>query len=199
MNLFGLNISAPAPRPAGAMLTRFQFAIVNFQCAICNHLPSVIHPSYLSHSPTVFNLHFPICNSQSSRAVTRKSQTSAVAPESAGNLFTVISVYQRLLAVKKNLLRSSALGFPALPIMQEARRDRLAAAKTGFDMGIPFNELNRVLDLGFKPLPWGNTGYLPAKYTALNASPPSEMQNGRINAAHPLPSRMPAVADHPIT
>src|SRR5262249_52778473 len=31
----------------------------------------------------------------------------------------------------------------ALPIMQQARRTRLAAAKTGFDMGIPFNELNR--------------------------------------------------------
>jgi len=48
----------------------------------------------------------------------------------------------------------------ALPIMQEARRSRLAAVKTGFDMGIPFNELNRIFDLGFKPLPWGNTGYL---------------------------------------
>jgi HK97 family phage portal protein len=49
----------------------------------------------------------------------------------------------------------------SLPIMQEARRDRLTAAKTGFDMGVPFNELNRVLDLGFKPLPWGDQGYLP--------------------------------------
>src|SRR5207237_8052408 len=48
----------------------------------------------------------------------------------------------------------------ALPIMQEARRSRLAAVKTGFDMGIPFNELNRVFDLGFKALPWGDTGYL---------------------------------------
>jgi HK97 family phage portal protein len=37
----------------------------------------------------------------------------------------------------------------SLPIMQDARRNRLAAAKIGFDMGIPFNELNRVLDLGF--------------------------------------------------
>ena len=46
--------------------------------------------------------------------------------------------------------------------MQEARRARLAAAKTGFDMGVPFNELNRVLDLGFKPLPWGNSGHLAA-------------------------------------
>ena len=43
-------------------------------------------------------------------------------------------------------------------------RTKLAAAKTGFDMGIQFNELNRVLDLGFKPIPWGDIGYLPTKY-----------------------------------
>ena len=53
----------------------------------------------------------------------------------------------------------------SLPIMQKARRTRLAAAKAGFDMGIPFNELNQVFDLGFKSLPWGNTGYLPSKLT----------------------------------
>lgn len=48
----------------------------------------------------------------------------------------------------------------SLPILQEARRTRLAAARAGFEMGVPFNELNRVFDLGFKPLPWGNTGYV---------------------------------------
>lgn len=51
----------------------------------------------------------------------------------------------------------------SVPLMQEARRTRLQAAKTGFDMGIPFNELNRIFDLGFKHLPWGDTGYLPSK------------------------------------
>ena len=55
----------------------------------------------------------------------------------------------------------------SLPIMQQARRSRLAAAKTGFDMGIPFNELNRVLDLGFRPLPWGNQGFLPSNLCPL--------------------------------
>jgi hypothetical protein len=49
----------------------------------------------------------------------------------------------------------------SLPIMQQAQRTRLAAAKAAFDMGVPFNELNRVLDLGFKPLPWGEEGYVP--------------------------------------
>ena len=57
----------------------------------------------------------------------------------------------------------------SLPIMQQARRERLAAAKTGFDMGVPFNELNRVLDLGFKPLPWGDAGYVSGKLQKLGA------------------------------
>jgi phage portal protein BeeE len=48
------------------------------------------------------------------------------------------------------------------PVMAAARRDRLAAARTGFEMGIPFNELNRAFDLGFKPLPWGDQGHIPS-------------------------------------
>jgi HK97 family phage portal protein len=58
----------------------------------------------------------------------------------------------------------------SIPIMQTALKNRLAAAKIGFDMGIPLNELNRVFDLGFKPFPWGDTAYLPTKYQALNSS-----------------------------
>ena len=49
----------------------------------------------------------------------------------------------------------------SLPIMQEAQRTRLSIARAAFDMGVPFNELNRVLDLGFKSLPWGDDGYVP--------------------------------------
>jgi hypothetical protein len=48
------------------------------------------------------------------------------------------------------------------PVVAAARRERLAAARTGFDMGVPFNELNRVFDLGFKPLPWGDQGHIPS-------------------------------------
>ena len=65
----------------------------------------------------------------------------------------------------------------SLPILQQARRDRLAAARTGFDMGIPFNELNRVFDLGFKPLPWGDKGYMPTRLQPADRSagvPPAE-------------------------
>jgi len=51
----------------------------------------------------------------------------------------------------------------SLPIMQKAQRDRLATARSVFDMGVPFNELNRVLDLGFRRLPWGDRGYVAAR------------------------------------
>ena len=50
----------------------------------------------------------------------------------------------------------------SLPIMQQARRARLTTAQNAFAMGVPFNELNRVLDLGFKALPWGDKGYVAA-------------------------------------
>jgi HK97 family phage portal protein len=80
----------------------------------------------------------------------------------------VAPLCRRLEAEEQPVVRSldeRAVGWfdlDSLPIMQAARRSRLAAAKTGFEMGIPLNELNRALDLGFKPLPWGDTGYLPS-------------------------------------
>lgn len=59
----------------------------------------------------------------------------------------------------------------SLPILQEARRSRLAAARAGFEMGVPFNELNRVLDLGFKPLPWGDRGYVTSRMKEVGVTP----------------------------
>jgi hypothetical protein len=56
---------------------------------------------------------------------------------------------------------TKARGVKDHPVLTAARRERLTAARTGFDMGIPFNELNRVFDLGFKPLPWGDHPYIP--------------------------------------
>jgi hypothetical protein len=64
------------------------------------------------------------------------------------------------------------------PLLAAARRERLAAARTGFDMGIPFNELNRAFDLGFEPLPWGDKGYVPSAMQAADAeNPKSEGRN----------------------
>ncbi len=66
----------------------------------------------------------------------------------------------------------------SLPSMQEARRNRLAAARSGFEMGVPFNELNRVLDLGFKPLPWGGRGYVASKLTEVGAESAGQAVQG---------------------
>ncbi len=64
------------------------------------------------------------------------------------------------------------------PVLAAARRDRLAAARAGFDMGVPFNELNRAFDLGFKPLAWGDQGYVPGTMVpAGEADPKSENRN----------------------
>ena len=83
----------------------------------------------------------------------------------------------RLEAEEKKTVRTidpAAVGWfdiDSLPIMQQARRTRIASAKAVFDMGVPFNEVNRVLDLGFTALPWGNTGYLPTKLNPLGQLP----------------------------
>src|SRR5262249_26477795 len=79
----------------------------------------------------------------------------------------------------------------SLPIMQEARRQRLVAARAAFEMGIPLNELNRLMDLGIKPLSWGDTPYIPAslkpvtdtpsaqKGTVLKSAIPEKQPNGQ--------------------
>jgi len=90
--------------------------------------------------------------------------------EAEENATTIPAILGSSLNHQPSNINSSVAGWfdlDSLPIMQAARRSRLVTAKTGFDMGIPLNELNRVLDLGFQPLPWGNTGYLPAKYQPL--------------------------------
>jgi phage portal protein BeeE len=82
----------------------------------------------------------------------------------------------------------------SLPILQDARRTRLTTAKTAFDMGVPFNELNRVLDLGFKPTPWGNKGHLPNNIHDIGEDNP---QSGVAQVSPPaspsgVPPRVPA-------
>jgi hypothetical protein len=82
----------------------------------------------------------------------------------------------------------------SLPIMQQARRDRIAAAKVGFDMGIPLNELNRLLDLGLAPLPWGDTGYLPASLL-----PAGTLHDSATAARVSIPAQNGAAVPQPTT
>lgn len=57
------------------------------------------------------------------------------------------------------------------PVLATARRNRIQTARTGWEMGIPFNMLNRAFDLGFEALPWGETGYVPSGMVRVNAKP----------------------------
>jgi hypothetical protein len=72
------------------------------------------------------------------------------------------------------------------------RRHRLVAAKTGFDMGIPLNELNRVFDLGFKEFPWGNTGYLKSSLAPAGQIEPSSSSfsssSSTLSSSSPKPN-----------
>jgi hypothetical protein len=67
------------------------------------------------------------------------------------------------------------------PVLTEARRARLAAARAGFDMGIPFNDLNRAFDLGFRPLPWGDQGYVPTTVQQVGAAGGTSGPQGQGN------------------
>ncbi len=85
-------------------------------------------------------------------------------------------------------LASGWFDLDSLPILQDARRKRLAAARTGFDMGVPFNELNRVLDLGFKPLPWGDEGFVAGNLQRLSdANNGGDGENGEGNSEARIP------------
>jgi len=74
------------------------------------------------------------------------------------------------------------------PVLAAARRERLDAARQGFEMGVPFNELNRAFDLGFKPLPWGDKGYVPTTMVLADSRPsagdaPAAAASGKANKA----------------
>jgi hypothetical protein len=73
------------------------------------------------------------------------------------------------------------------PVLTQARSARLTAARVGFDMGIPFNDLNRAFDLGFGPLPWGDQGYVPTSMKPAdegNSKSESRSPNGEQAKAH---------------
>lgn len=82
----------------------------------------------------------------------------------------------------------------SLPIMQEARRDRLDAAGKAFGLGAPFNDINRIYDLGFPDYAWGNKGYLPFNLQEAGEQPkqptpgndPNDPENPEEDSATPF-------------
>lgn len=72
-----------------------------------------------------------------------------------------------------------------LPVMQNARRARLDAGSKAFAMGVTFNDLNRVYDLGFPEYPWGNQSYLPFNLQAVGAAEPLPSEAEPPNETEP--------------
>jgi HK97 family phage portal protein len=58
----------------------------------------------------------------------------------------------------------------SLPIMQQARLARIDTAVKVFAMGVPFNDINQQLDLGYPEYPWHKIGYLPFNLQATDGS-----------------------------
>lgn len=61
--------------------------------------------------------------------------------------------------------------------LQEDRSDKLSNASSLFAMGVPFNEINQRLELGFDDIEGGNIGYMPAGLLPVGFSdlpPPTE-------------------------
>jgi HK97 family phage portal protein len=65
------------------------------------------------------------------------------------------------------------------PVLAEARRSRLAAARAGFDMGIPLNDLNRAFDLGFRPFAWGDQAYVPSTMQPVGDGSPNPSSSAK--------------------
>jgi len=86
---------------------------------------------------------------------------------------------RRLEAGLQPVVRAFAAGEPALgwfdleelPELQAARRERVDAAVKLFGLGVPLNDIARVLDLGLPAYPWGNTGYLAANQQPVSLRP----------------------------
>jgi HK97 family phage portal protein len=58
----------------------------------------------------------------------------------------------------------------ALPIMQEAKRARADVALKYWSMGVPFNDINQSLELGFPSYPWHKKGYMPFSVQPVESS-----------------------------
>lgn len=81
------------------------------------------------------------------------------------------TILPQLELIKHQLNHQLASEFPGYKLvpdlsnveaLQESRDVKLKNAKTLFDMGVPFNEINQRLELGFDEVDGGDIGYLPA-------------------------------------
>ena len=70
-----------------------------------------------------------------------------------------------------------------LPELQAARRSRVDGAAKLFSMGVPLEEVNRIMDLGLKEQAWSKAGFIPANMVEIGKEKTDAKQN--INAGNP--------------
>ena len=58
------------------------------------------------------------------------------------------------------------------PAVVEARKELIESAKHVWEMGVPWDVVDREMDLGFGPQPGGDTGYLPVQVLPVGQSAP---------------------------
>ncbi len=76
------------------------------------------------------------------------------------------------------------------PAVLEARGELVKQAKVLWGMGVPFNQVNEQLGLGFEPVPGGDMGYLPAMLLPIEGTDGEESQQAvaALPAAKPRPA-----------
>ncbi|PYJ86383.1 MAG: hypothetical protein DME22_05510 [Verrucomicrobia bacterium] len=92
---------------------------------------------------------------------------------------TLAAICKRLEVAVQPIIRAMDPGLEgwfdidSLPIMQLSRRDRMDTATKAWSVGISFNEINEVYDLGFPDAPERAVGYLPFSVQPITPAPPA--------------------------
>jgi len=71
------------------------------------------------------------------------------------------TLYSHLFMPYNNGATWSSFDLSGVEALQEDHEKKAAIAGQYFGIGVPFNEINRVLALGFQDQPWGDDGYIP--------------------------------------
>ena len=87
----------------------------------------------------------------------------------------------------------------SIPVMQQARRNRVDTAVKLFALGYPANAINKALDLRLPHLSWGNKGYLPLGLQQagemIEPAPASEPETRQPEPPDPEPGAATAAID----
>jgi hypothetical protein len=91
-----------------------------------------------------------------------------------------------------------------LPAMRKSFQEKVSTAQQLYNMGVPFNEINHRLRLGFSDLPWGDVWWAPAMLSPINSAevepaalPPGSNTDVDPLTGKPLPKPKPKPGEPP--